>query len=78
MGKKIVNSYFRPPENEDEVVAIVDKNRGNGILNVIIPNGERLCHVRKKFGKERDFLKPGSWIWLAFAILKQNKTNVIC
>ena len=38
MGKKIVKSYFRPPEKEDEIVAIVDKNMGNGILNVKLPN----------------------------------------
>jgi initiation factor 1A len=79
MGKKIVKSYFRPPENEDEIVAIVDKNMGNGILNVKLPNGERLCHVRKKFGKERDFLKPGSWILVGLRNFetKQNKCDLL-
>ena len=63
MPKRSQN-YFRPPEEDGEIVAILDKNMGHGILQVKTPTGDiLLCHVRKKFGgKERAALKLGTWL----------------
>lgn len=68
MGKRQTGSrtsklFFRPPQEEGELVAILEKNMGNGILQVKVPGGTLLCHVRKKFGsKERAALKLGTWL----------------
>jgi len=55
---------FRPAKEEGELYALVEKNMGNGILNVrCIDNVVRKCIVRKKFtGRQRDILQVGSWI----------------
>lgn len=67
MGKqskaKTSKTYFRPPQEEGELVAILEKNMGNGIIQVKVPGGTLQCHVRKKFGsKERASLKVGTWL----------------
>jgi len=55
---------FRPAKEQGELYALVEKNMGNGILNVkCIDNVMRRCFVRKKFtGRHRDVLQVGSWI----------------
>ena len=67
-------NYFRPPQEDGELVAILDKNMGNGILQVKLPNGETiLCHVRKKFTKERNALKLGAWLLVGLREFQTNK-----
>jgi len=62
-SKMSKRAYFRPPQEEGEIVGIMEKNMGNGILQVKTPSGIMKCHVRKKFGgKERASLKPGTWL----------------
>ena len=74
MPKRSQN-YFRPPEEEGELVAILEKNMGNGILQVKIPGGTLLCHVRKKFGKERSPLKVGVWLLVGLRSFETNKKH---
>lgn len=61
MPKRSQN-YFRPPQEDGEIVGILEKNMGNGILQVKTTVGNLLCHVRKKFGKERGAIKVGAWV----------------
>ena len=72
MPKRSQN-YFRPPEEEGELVAILEKNMGNGILQVKVPGGTLLCHVRKKFGKERT--KVGTWLLVGLRSFETNKKH---
>jgi len=57
-------SIFRPAKEEGELYAMIEKNMGNGVLNVRCIDGmNRLCIVRKKFaGRERSSLTLGTWI----------------
>ena len=67
--------YFRPP-GEDELVAIIDKNMGQGVLMVKFTNGETsLCRVRKKFGKERNSIKVGGWVLVGLRSFETNQKN---
>jgi len=76
MKGKFTKSYFRPPKEEGEVVAILEKNMGNGILQVKTPGGTLLCHVRKKFGsKERASLKLGVWLLVGLREFETSKKN---
>ena len=64
VARYVAPTMFRPAKEEGELYAIVEKNMGNGILNVkCIDNVMRRCMVRKKFtGRQRDVLQVGSWI----------------
>jgi len=74
MKSRKSQNYFRPPQEDGELVAILDKNMGNGILQVKLPNGETmLCHVRKKFVKERNALKLGAWLLVGLREFQTNK-----
>jgi hypothetical protein len=73
MPKRSQN-YFRPPE-EGEIVAILEKNMGNGILQVKVPGGTLLCHVRKKFTKERNAFKVGTWLLVGLREFETIKKN---
>jgi initiation factor 1A len=54
-------STFRIAKEEGELYAIVEKNMGNGILNVLcIDSISRLCVVRKKFARQP--IQPGTWL----------------
>ena len=56
-------AFFRPAKEEGEMYAVIEKNLGNGIVNVkCIDNVVRMCMIRKKFGKERSLIKPGAWV----------------
>ena len=73
-GSRMSKTFFRPPQEEGEVIAILEKNMGNGILQVKIPGGTLLCHVRKKFGsKERASLKLGTWLLVGLREFQTNK-----
>jgi hypothetical protein len=74
MPKRSQN-YFRPPEEEGELVAILEKNMGNGILQVKVPGSTLLCHVRKKFTKERNALKVGAWLLVGLREFETIKKN---
>jgi len=74
MPKRSQN-YFRPPEEEGELVAILEKNMGNGILQVKVPGNTLLCHVRKKFVKERNALKVGTWLLVGLREFETIKKN---
>jgi initiation factor 1A len=68
--------YFRPPENEDELVGIIEKNMGQGTLMVKFSNGKTsLCHVRKKFGKERNSIKVGGWVLVGLRSFETTQKN---
>ena len=55
-------TYFRTPQ-EGEMVVILDKNLGNGVLQVKGYTGTLYqCHVRNKFAKERSALRLGAWL----------------
>ena len=55
-------TYFRTPQ-EGEMVVILDKNLGNGLLQVKGYDGAIYqCHIRKKFAKERFSLRLGVWL----------------
>ena len=55
-------TYFRTPQ-EGEMVVMIDKNLGNGILQVKGYDGTLYqCHIRKKFTKERFLLRLGVWL----------------
>jgi initiation factor 1A len=55
-------TYFRTPQ-EGEMVVMIDKNLGNGILQVKGYDGTLYqCHIRKKFTKERFSLRLGVWV----------------
>jgi hypothetical protein len=69
------SNYFRPPEEDGEVVAILEKNMGNGILQVKAPSGILMCHVRKKFGKERTPLKVGVWLLVGLRSFETKKNQ---
>ena len=66
---------FRPAKVQGELYALVEKNMGNGILNVkCIDNVMRRCFVRKKFkGRQRDPLQVGSWILVGLREFETNK-----
>jgi len=74
MPKRSQN-YFRPPEEEGELVGILEKNMGNGILQVKVPGSTLLCHVRKKFTKERNALKVGAWVLVGLREFETIKKN---
>lgn len=74
MPKRSQN-YFRPPEEDGEIVAILEKNMGNGILQVKVPGGTLLCHVRKKFTKERNAFKVGTWLLVGLREFETIKKN---
>ena len=74
MPKRSQN-YFRPPEEEGELVAILEKNMGNGILQVKVPGSTLLCHVRKKFTKERNALKVGAWLLVGLREFETTKKH---
>jgi hypothetical protein len=74
MPKRSQN-YFRPPEEEGELVAILEKNMGNGILQVKVPGSTLMCHVRKKFTKERNALKVGAWLLVGLREFETIKKN---
>ena len=67
-------TFFRPAKEEGELYAVIEKNMGNGVLNVkCIDNVERLCMVRKKFTKERSLIKPGAWILVGLREFESRK-----
>ena len=70
------SNYFRPPEEDGEIVAILEKNMGNGILQVKVPGDILLCHVRKKFGKERA-PKVGTWLLVGLRSFETNKKHCV-
>jgi hypothetical protein len=74
MPKRSQN-YFRPPEEKGELVGILEKNMGNGILQVKVPGSTLLCHVRKKFVKERNALKVGAWLLVGLREFETIKKN---
>ena len=74
MPKRSQN-YFRPPEEDGEIVAILEKNMGNGILQVKVPGSTLLCHVRKKFTKERNAFKVGTWLLVGLRDFETIKKN---
>ena len=75
-GSKTSKQFFRPPQEEGELVAILEKNMGNGILQVKVPGGALLCHVRKKFGsKERASLKLGTWLLVGLREFETTKNH---
>ena len=75
-GSKTSKQFFRPPQEEGELVAILEKNMGNGILQVKVPGGTLLWHVRKKFGsKERASLKLGTWLLVGIREFETTKNH---
>jgi len=64
IARFVAPATFRPAKEQGELYAVVEKNMGNGILNVKCIDGKnRRCFVRKKFtGRQRDILQVGSWI----------------
>ena len=72
-------STFRPATEEGELYAVIEKNMGNGILNVLCIDGvHRTCIVRKKFSSQRD-IKLGGWILVGLREFetKQNKCDLL-
>jgi translation initiation factor 1A len=54
-------STFRVAKEEGEIYGIVEKNMGNGIVNVLcIDSTCRMCIVRKKFARQH--VQPGTWV----------------
>jgi len=70
-------SLFRPPKEEGELVAIMEKNMGNGLIHVKCSDSVlRMCHVRNKFtGSERASLRPGSWLLIGIRLFETNHTH---
>jgi len=67
-------TIFRPAKEDGELYAVIDKNMGNGMLNVkCIDNVDRICMVRKKFAKERSLIKPGAWILVGLREFESRK-----
>jgi initiation factor 1A len=64
VARFVAPAMFRPAKEDGELYAIVEKNMGNGILNVTCIDAKiRRCMVRKKFtGRQRDVLQVGTWI----------------
>jgi initiation factor 1A len=72
-------STFRPAKEDGEIYAVIEKNMGNGILNVLCIDGViRTCIVRKKFLGQRD-IKLGGWVLVGLREFetKQNKCDLL-
>jgi len=79
IGRFNAPSTFRPAKEEGELYAMVEKNMGNGLLNVwCIDAVMRSCIVRKKFLGQRD-IKVGGWILIGLREFetKQNKCDLL-
>ena len=81
VARFVAPTIFRPAKEDGELYAVVEKNMGNGVLNVKCIDGKiRRYMVRKKFtGRQRDVLQVGTWILVGIRDFEtvKNKCDLI-
>lgn len=70
-------TLFRPPKESGELIAVVEKNIGNGLIQVKCMDGiSRMCRLRKKFtGRERSSIHIDSWLLVGLRSFETNDKN---